>query len=279
MVEDGYKPVELNDKNWVDWSRKIEARLRIKGVWKMISITSEVIDEMSAAAKKQTERDEEICYGEIMQAIGSKQAIYVAKCSKAREVWNKLLEHFESKKPLRQFELAKQLNELCYAGGPIDEYLSSSAKLYYDLVATGSSMSEQEAAHSILSGLPSHFTMYVTMLFDSPEATTRTLEDTMEKVILYSDRLSKDDKKPEEYALFAKHRHHQGIGEQRTCHNCGKVGHLQRDCKAASRDGRSKKKEYVDFHRALLAGGLDDLASQFKQKVNVDDSSNRMIAM
>ena len=109
---------------------------------------------------------------------------------------------------------------------PLTKYIERAKSLWSELTASGLEIQESEICWSTLSGLPSEYDMVVTVL--NHTAADLTLEGILPDLMqLEQQRSSRETVVP----IFGAHMKRGGDQRNRTCHYCGKPGHIIKHCR------------------------------------------------
>jgi hypothetical protein len=109
-------------------------------------------------------------------------------------------------------------------------------------MAVGVSVSDDESIPALLAGLPTAYSMVVTVIESTEDEPT--FEDVVTKLLNTEARVAREETAEAHVAAPPRPRK-----ETRTCHYCRKTGHLQRDCYA-----RIQAEQEGSQAKALMAG-------------------------
>lgn len=196
----------------------------------------------------------------------------VSMCKSAREIWIKLHELFEQKNPQAQY--ACQLKFSSFTRDPTDTMAMHIAKLER-LVARMSDLdikpNDFVIMSKLLETLPSDFEP-LKMAWCTRSEQQQTLAELKKLLVSEEQRRSSESCRESELsALLAKSslgRAH-GVtekfdkpvnkqGKQFKCYNCGKRGHVKRNCTLKKNSMRDRKPKEEVFISECLAAGNDD---------------------
>jgi hypothetical protein len=163
----------------------------------------------------------------------------------AAEVWDVLERTCRGGRYARKLRLRRELHHSVMSGGEsVQVYVARVRRICADLIAVGVSVTDDEIVPALLAGLPAHFGMVVTVIESSEEELT--LEAVVTKLLNTEARVAREETAE---AHAAAPPQYQPRKETRTCHYCGKPGHLIRDCHA-----RVRAEHAGSQAKALMAG-------------------------
>jgi transposase InsO family protein len=243
---------KLGEDNFETWSFYVEAALDAKDLWKVIVPGTEPDD---AANRK--------ALNFIRLHIKPMYISDLRGCTTAKEAWEKLKSMHASKNKARRLNAMRELNNLrMNTGESITKYFARANGLKDMVIGAGSSVTDEDFCLRVLNGLPAEYDMVATALTVSAA--------TLDLTVMRSTLLQMEQKlmarspngNPEaETALFVKgkFRPNKGGGNvnkgggnankgnanknphhDRTCFNCGKMGHIAADCRKPPRNNNNK---------------------------------------
>jgi len=227
----------LDVDNYATWKSRMQFLLISKGLWGSITDDAPSRDsDMKALAQ-------------IGLHVKEHHLAMLVRCGTAKEAWNKLEQIYQAKSNARKLQLRKELTQLRMGSNePLTKYVARAKDIQDQLRAAGHEVPDQEIAWTVLAGLPATYDTVVTVLETTTE-TDMSLDDILPKLLQIEQRGQKE--RLTEAALVAKPgsgfgsngnkngkswngRYHNGTNagrETRSCHYCGKLGHLKKDCR------------------------------------------------
>jgi hypothetical protein len=161
----------------------------------------------------------------------------------ASDVWTALERMSKGGRYARKLRLRRELQMITKSSAEgIQGFVARLRRICVDLMAVGVSVSDDESIPALLAGLPTAYSMVVTVI-ESTEGEP-TLEDVVTKLLKTEARVAREETAAAHMAAPPRPRK-----ETRTCHSCRKPGHLQRDCYA-----RIKAEQEGSQAKALMAG-------------------------
>jgi hypothetical protein len=163
----------------------------------------------------------------------------------ATDVWDTLERTSRGGVYARKLRLRRELHHSIMGGSEsVQVYVARIRRICADLLAVGVTVKDDETVPALLAGLPAAFDMVVTVIESSEEELT--VAAVVTKLLNTEARVAGED--TAEVLMAAPPKFAQRK-ETRTCHDCQKPGHLQRDCRA-----RMRAEQEGSQAKALMAG-------------------------
>lgn len=249
MAQDKITIEHLNTSNYSTWAMSMEWLLISKGLWDVV--TEEPSGEISPALSKKA-----------LAFIGLNVEKYhqhaVHSCSTAREAWLMLQRTYQGDSVARQHALRQQLATIKQgATEPLSLYFARAEELSASLAAAGYSVSLQEIAYNLLSGLLPEYGMAVISIQTSGQAITSP-SSLLPRLLPVEQQLRNQQATGTDSTAFAaRAQKRAGILQQggRRCYQCGKMGHIRADCPNPPRQGKWCRKCGKSGHMAQECRG------------------------
>jgi hypothetical protein len=179
----------------------------------------------------------------------------LASCTTAKKAWETLMSTYQAQTNARKLLLRRSMTQLkMNATEPLSVYAARAKDIQTQLRSAGDEVRDQEIAMQFLAGLPPAYGMISTVL----TAGDQELKiDAILPKLLQVEQLSQPEERPSEAALLAKPGGGSGKNrgfsrngfsgkkqqfEDRECYNCGKKGHIQRNC-PQKKNGENKRRQ------------------------------------
>jgi gag-polypeptide of LTR copia-type/Zinc knuckle len=167
--------------------------------------------------------------------VADKILVYVASSTTSKEAWDTLKSLLETQGALGIVLAWRKLFwSQCADRTPIEEHIRTLRSYQEELHNLGQKIDGEEFSIILLTSLPESWDNYIasidtTALKDAPKLIARVLEHDQRLNIKNSD----------DTALAGKHGKKK-INPNITCYKCGEKGHISRQCKKKSKDGKGK---------------------------------------
>jgi Reverse transcriptase (RNA-dependent DNA polymerase)/gag-polypeptide of LTR copia-type len=185
----------------------------------------------------------------------------------ALEIWTVIAGEFEKRSRMIVLDLRRQLqNQKCKDGEDVRTHFAKIRSLRESLAAMGATLTDDDSAASILGSLPSSYDTFLSALTAAESVLGKSLtpDELMHSIIEEADRRSvrnQKAKKDEKDVSFLAVDRKDNRKEERTCFNCGKKGHVKRNCwgKGGGKEGQGPKgkKKADEKPKAAAAKTMD----------------------
>lgn len=243
---------KLTEVNYELWKIQMKSILVFNDLWQYVDGT-----EMKPAenAQEWLKKDAK-ALALINLSITHGQLNHVKKAVSSKEAWDGLKAVFESRGPVRKAALYKQLLRMEKKTNiTMTQYVADYTRKAEQLEEAGIEIPDELLSIMLLGSLPSEFENFNVAIESRDEIPT--LENLKIKLIeeeaRQSDRMSKTSEDSNTNALLTKGRSKHAHAKSKDnftkanagkfvgkCFNCGKNGHMSRQCKAKPRNNESK---------------------------------------
>ncbi len=204
---------KLTGINYLTWAYLMQMILIHQDLW---DIVNDPPDVPTAAQRKSTMK----ALALIVFNISTSLIPVVRICTTASEAWRKLEGLYAQRSENHIQTLRENLAALVLGSSEtISDYFARARGIWNELVSLGHTTTESDVVWSILKGLPSRFTIIVSILKSSTAALTL---DSIMGQLLSADQATQVVPTTEN-AMVA--------SSKPVCHYCKKPGHLIRDCR------------------------------------------------
>jgi len=170
-------------------------------------------------------------------------------------VWKKLANQFEKKTWATRLDLRRLHSMRLKDGDSAQEHIKTMTELFDALAVAGETVSDEDRVVYLLASLPDMYNVLVTAL--EANAEVPKLEVVIER-ILHQERKTKEEADSTSETAMTSRRVPRRPKPK--CYNCGKMGHIQRYCRA-KKEGQDKdegQKERKDSQRQRVTVSVDD---------------------
>jgi hypothetical protein len=269
----GTLPVQLNESNYATWKLQCKMALMKDGLWRIVEGTEiEPFDNglvgqgaNIAAVNKYIARKEK-ALATIVLGIEPSLLYLVGDPHDPALLWTQLSEIFQKKTWANKLALRRKLHNLKLNDDePVKDHIKEMTEIFQELSVIGDHIEEEDRVVQLLASLPESFSMLVTALETSAE---------VPKIELVTERLLHEERKLKEKAAeiqsmnkayvgrhgnggnkSQKHNNNAGYvnnnNESRgptsyKCFECGKSGHIKRNCKDFIKRMQKQKKDQAN---------------------------------
>ncbi|KAI0558634.1 gag-polypeptide of LTR copia-type [Gracilaria domingensis] len=233
-----YSIVRLNDTNYIEWEHQIALILSGEGLWEYVSGEKRMpnadaaLEEMKAWKRKDHQAMAHItCTVESV----AKPTIFDARSS--AEMWNKLKTKYEGRNKASLHSLRLELTSMkLRAKESIHSFADRITMIGTSMAKAGRELHDDEKATALLAGLPDGYNAvkdsYIThkTLPEFIELVARLEEKERQMKI---DSEASDDENTDKRggtSFFTKRQPRKRMNRSVECYQCGKKGHIRRDC-------------------------------------------------
>lgn len=191
------------------------------------------------------------CKAILCSALDDHHLGSVIHCTSANNMWEVLISMREGSSATSKFQLRCDLNNYKFKEGqPVSEYLSGLNILQAKLKTAGVNVADEEVIAKILSDLPKQFDLFKQNYHMTSSQTEELNLTKFTTLLLEVDHNLVGFKKSHSGDAFVASR------KSVTCFNCGKKGHMNRDCKVKKSSINSGPSQGVTCFKCGKAGHI-----------------------
>jgi hypothetical protein len=232
--------VTLEGGNYAHWSATMRGVLMARGLLRYVKegyVPAYEVEghELTDAAVRIEEMNEEKALGQLVMTLGTAQLQKLGNEATAWSLWGKAKAEYEGLCRLSlDLQLRKIMSLKMGADETVEDYLHRFRAILAALAAAGKSYSDEEQIAFMTYGVHVRFLATVNII---RHLTAPTLEEA-ETALRVAENVNlqrEGDGTGAGLAMVAQQgqRYREGGKETRSCYNCGKPGHLLRDCRSA----------------------------------------------
>ena len=243
-------------ENWATWKFQIEHFLKAKGLWSMVMETDTVAADANAQTRAEFQKRKERAFSVLVLNVSTPQLYLITSCQTPKEAWDTLRGHFERDTLANKLFLKKKYFRCEMKDGEnITEHLKRMKELTDKLGAIGTQIAEEDQIVTLLGSLPPSYATIVTAL--ETKMDNLTLQFVQQALINEEQKRvhANDGGASASASGGASAMSTQVYGEMQAnpkavgadkyssyrCYNCGKEGHLKRDCKSWKKTNKTHK--------------------------------------
>ena len=257
----------LTGDNYCTWKLQMKMLLLKDGLFNIVQGTEPVpaASEVSATRTYNTSRDKALAH--IVLAIDPKLLYIIGNPDNPSEVWNKLENVFQQKSFANKLRLKRKLYNLKLSSGDsLQNHLKSCSELFDALAVIDDAIAEEDKVIILLSSLPDNYSTFVTAIealdtVPSWQTVTQRLLHEEEK-ILGKMNIDKVALRASEKSVISK----------RKCYECGKTGHIRKNCYTYLRKIKSQSSNINNAN--ITINDNDDNVTVFASALTSFDNCN-----
>jgi len=282
--------VKLDDTNYQRWKLQVSLVLKASEVWTVVDGTAPRPDDTKAVEQKAWDLKDIQAQALIVPLLDKKETNHIYNCGSSHDIWKKLESiHSDVSSLNKQHTLAKFFNFKIGNNKPIIEAYSEIEELARCLNEMGIKMDETAVVTKIVSSLPDDKFHAFKKAWDSVAETSQTMpmllgrlrKEELESKQNEDKRETNSQANINAYATkfgnnggqkFQKKgkTHIDDLKKKTKCHNCGRVGHWCRECRAPKKDVQQdrnhKREEHNQIHEVQEEREMGSNFNSFKSK-------------
>ena len=288
--------VPLNESNYPTWKLQVKMLLIKEGLHGFVNGTEiePNATEADALTKYRARKDKALAF--IVLAIDPKLLYLISDPKDPAVVWTMLSDTFQKKSWSNKLRLRKKLYSMRLKNdGSLQDYLKTCVELFNEMAVIGDALSEEDKVISLLASLPDKYSVLVTAL--EAQDSVPSWEVVQERLL--HEEAKKNGEGPSQpshsqnsdtSALFSGNGRKVFQQKQNKryikCFNCGKEGHMKKDCRMLKYQKANKpnKSESVnvthsqpnnDSNITLLAGAFTSVDEIEKNAFIIDSGATQ----
>ncbi|KAI8124587.1 Retrovirus-related Pol polyprotein from transposon TNT 1-94 [Lucilia cuprina] len=257
---------KLDNSNYDTWCVQMKCILVQSDLWSIANGT--VVKPADKVQSELWQQKNEKALATIILSVKTNQLNYIKNCKSALEAWKKLGDVYRPSGPIRKVTLYKKLLNLRMSETTsMSEYLNSFTEISERLAEVGIEIAEELLVIILLSSLPKDFENFIIAI--ETRDSLPSLDLLKIKLIEEGDRRIQHGDGDEavvvsQQAFVARSKQHMknknnnnsnnnSNGRKVKCYNCGKRGHLAKNCRGTKQNGDDTREQHRSF--AMLAAG------------------------
>ena len=219
--------IPLSDKNYATWKVQCQMALMKDGLWNIVNGTELPPPPTdNGHTKFMARRDRALAT--IVLSVDPSLLYLIGDPVDPIVVWKKLADQFQKRSWANKLELRRKLYSLRLKDGEsVQKHVKDMTEIFNGLSVIGDPVSDEDRVVYLLASLPDSYSMLVTALEANEEVPK--MEVVTER-LLHEERKLKDRAGVGESSekVMTARRQSQKYGPK--CHQCGKFGHIKRNC-------------------------------------------------
>ena len=239
-----FKIVPLNKDNFSTWKVHMKATMIRNGTWKYV--TKEKPNSGENADKFLEWQEEEAkAQADLILGISASELIYISDCTSAHEIWQKLHSIYESKGPAKKANLLKTLILLkMKSGADMREHVKAFFDVVEKLKIMELDINDELLSILLLYSIPDEYEPFrIAVETQEKLMTSENLKIKLLEEYEARNRNKRDDNNDDDALLVRGGK----MGRPKfKCFNCGKIGHLAKNCRFKSYGNPQEASNWVE---------------------------------
>ena len=243
--------VPLNGRNYPTWKVQCRMALVCDGLWGIVSgsETTPSGEDADRLSKFTARRDRALAT--IVLAVEPSLLYLIGDPEDPVVVCRKLQDQFQKKTWANKLALRRKLHSLQLRdGNSVQDHVKAMIELFNELAIVGDVIEEEDRVVYMLASLPDSFNTLVTALEANEEVPK--MEIVTER-ILYAESKQKEKLNSDTSGEKAMTTRQQFNRRGPKCHQCGKYGHIKKNCRSSPTEADDKRKHRDAKQRANAA--------------------------
>ena len=276
-MEEKWTVDKLGDSNWSTWKFQMRHLLLAKGLWGHVDGSDVLAGEASDAVRAEFKQKAERAFSTIVMAVSTPRLYLVTSCTKPKEVWDKLCEHFECESLANKLYLKKRyFRTEMKEGTSMEQHLKEMKETSDRLAAIGAPISEEDQVVTLLGSLPSSYSALVTTLECRIDDVKLSY---VQQALLHEERKVRERSRCEERSRRDQPDNSALVGRRVVkCYGCGEPGHIRRFCPKKVNAGPTHKANTAEGNPAdgegAFAASVDSLRFSQSEQWLVDSGAS-----
>lgn len=229
----------LKGSNYATWKVQIKMLLIKEDLYGFIDGTLSEPADAAAATKFKIRKDKALAT--IVLSIDPKLLYIIGDPTEPKTVWDKLQSTFQRKTWANKLSLRRRMYSMKLSdGGSLQDHLKSFIEIFDELAVVGDALSEEDKVINLLASLPESFSTLVTA-FETLE--TAPIFEVITERLLHTDNKLK--MKLEVQTAMVSTSTKKTFGKKVSCYECGKIGHIRKNCYIFIRKNKNKENANV----------------------------------
>ena len=251
--------VPLNGRNYPTWKVQCRMALVRDGLWGIVngSETAPSDEEADHLAKFVARRDRALAT--IVLTVEPSLLYLIGDPEDPVVVWKKLQDQFQKKTWANKLALRRRLHSLQLKDGDsVQDHIKAMIELFNELTIVGDVIDEEDRVVYLLASLPDSFSTLVTALEANEEVPK--MEVVTER-ILHVERKQKEKINFDTSGEKAMTTKQQFNRKGPKCRQCGKFGHIKKNCRSSSSTEADDKRKHKDTKQKANAAEMKHMES------------------
>ena len=211
--------VKLTDSNWNVWKFQTKILLKSK---KLFDIVSGEMEKPSGSDLEDFMTKDSQAQAIIVSRMEEKQLSYVLDCETSTEMWAKLLTVYERKSEVSLHLLQSKFFNMKFDNEGIMMFISRINEIVSQIRQLGEEISEKMVITKILMSLPERYKHFLSA-WESVPPTDQNMNELTSRLLIEEERQQSTETSDQTSAAFM-------VNKNVICFNCGKRGHMKRNC-------------------------------------------------
>ena len=256
--------IALSENNYSTWKIQMKMHLISHDLFGIVTGTETAPSEDQASAVIRFNGRKDKALAMIVLAVEPRLLYILGDPVDPTVVWDKLASTFQKKTWANKLRLRKRLYSMqLKTSNGLQEHLKKFAELFSEMAVVGDVVDDEDQVICLLASLPDEYSTLVTALEASEKVPTWDV--VTERLIHEENKFIEKGSESSSAFLTKSHSNQDSRKFKKSvkCYNCGKLGHIKKNCRAGKNKESKDNVHYVESRDTSSRENLTFVASAF----------------